>query len=156
MENYFLKITGRKNAYKFIFYIFSLCGICMNFIIDGRLRNKISQSILVKSLNIILMSVSVLQLIPCFSVLLQSTPKSKKASVIYTCICMIYILFRICLYKSFHTLIKVAKSVNHISRNIRNTFNIPCWVYIWIFTVLCFIIVTFFQITCEITIIMII
>lgn len=150
IKNYFFNFKERKNVYKFIFYFFSLTGICMNFNTDYRSKNKITHSILFKSAALLFIATSALHLTSCVSSLHEFTPKSKKATIIYMFMCIIYILFRICLYKSCLMLNKMAISVYRISTKIGNSFNIPWWIYVWMCIVLCSIIFTLFQTTFDI------
>lgn len=149
IRNYFFKFIERKNVYKFIFYLYSLTGICMTFNNGHQSKNKIMHSILIKTATFLFIAISVLQLTSSVSALLQATLKSNKAVFIYTCVCITYILFRICLQKSFLILNKIAISVYRISTKIGSAFNISRWIYIWICAVLCSIIFILFQITFD-------
>lgn len=149
-RNFFLSFRKRKTVYKYIFYLFNLIGIFKPFNTDNRIQKKIVHCILVTTVTIIFIIISSSELRLCFSRILELREKYKKTSFIGACLCLIYILFRISLNKSFFSLTKIANVVCRISSKIRNKCIVPLWIYVWIIVVLLSLIFAVFLTTFDI------
>lgn len=121
----------------------------MSFNIRNQINKKTTHYISVKIVKILIITISILQLNACASELFQTTSKSKNSSLIYTCICVTYIIFRFYLCNSLLALNKVIKLICHISPKINYKIYIPRWVYMWIITTLSSITYIFIQMTLE-------
>lgn len=102
-RKYFFYFRKRKNAYSYLFKLFNLIGIFNCFTTGGRVRNKIGQYISFIIVTVFFVTISLLELRSCFFYMRESNVKS---GVIYALTCVIYMLFRISLHKSFLALKK--------------------------------------------------
>lgn len=147
-RKYFLYFRKRKNAYSYLFNLFHLIGIFNCFTTRRSVRNKIVQYISFVIVTVFFVTISLLELKSCFFYMLASNVKS---GVIYALTCVIYMLFRISLHKSFLALKKIVTMVLHISSKIKNKFNLSLWIYTWIIVVLISRIYTAIQLTSDIS-----
>lgn len=136
INKYFLYFTKKRNAYKFVSYIFSLSGIFINFNMDNSINQKIKHYISIKIVKILTFTICILQLNAFAYLFLKLGSKSKKSLLIYICICVTYIIFRFHLCKTLFILNKIIKNICYISKKINSKIHIPCWTYVWIVIVL--------------------